>query len=79
MVATGTRSGCAGANVNFEVRLMKNVVAFPDAPVANAWKTPQNGSVSAHGDCRLGKGTYYTWVLTNGRSTIESKRRDLCY
>jgi hypothetical protein len=77
---TVTRSGCAGNQVDLESRLMKNVVAFPDAPVANAYKRGiQNGSVTAVGDCRLGRGQYYTWAFLNGNSSVESTRDDYCY
>jgi hypothetical protein len=79
LLGTITRSGCAGSQVDLESRLMKNVVAFPDAPVASAYKRGvQNATVTAVGDCRLGSGQYYTWAFTNGSSTIESTRGDFC-
>lgn len=78
MVAKGTRDGCAGSNVDFEVRLAEDLPFLPDPVVANKWTTFQNGTLSVTGDCRLRNGEYYTWVLVNGSSNVESPRRNRC-
>ncbi|GAA2713123.1 hypothetical protein [Actinoplanes palleronii] len=77
-VSKGTRSGCAGAAVNFEVRFEKDVAFLPDLPVAYTYTTFQNGSLSVTGNCGAGNGEYYTWVLQNGSSAVESPRVTQC-
>jgi hypothetical protein len=79
LVATGTRSGCAGSTVDFQVRFSKDVTLLPDLYIVIDWRTFQNGTLSVTGNCSAGRGSYYTYVLVNGSGVVESPRRDRCY
>jgi hypothetical protein len=78
LVAKGTRSGCTGYVVTFEVRNAKDQAFLPDPIVASKWKDFENGTLSVTGNCNLGNGRYYTWVLQDGSSANESGRRTRC-
>ena len=79
LVSVGTRAGCAGSSVNFQVNFEKDVALLPDLPVAYKYTTFQNGTLSVTGNCSAGKGSYYTWVIVNGSGNVESPRKSLCY
>ncbi len=72
----GGRSGCSNP-ASYEVVVNKDVSFRPDPTAARATGSG-NSSVTARGDCRFGRGSYFTETRSSTGNKLQSARVTRC-